>query len=201
MKKIIITFTAACLATLAVLSCTRSDEDSKLDTSVKNVENIMSDSRLVKYINNNDALVNQITNPKRLLELTSKSNLSTLEKVELAKTMGFSSLGNYIDFVEKQNKLLLPIVKEYNLRDEKQLAKFGMIVADNANSILMRANCARTLKNCIGGAAAGALLAHVGCISADITVVAGIVCHAAVAGVQYFAQDECQNSYEGCVGN
>jgi hypothetical protein len=99
MKKIIITFTAVCLATLAVLSCTRSDEDSKLDTSVKNVENIMSDSRLVKYITNNDALVNQITNPKRLLELTSKSNLSTLEKVELAKTMGFSSLGNYIDKV------------------------------------------------------------------------------------------------------
>lgn len=201
MKKIIIKLTTVCVITLAFISCTRADDDTKLEKSVKNVETIMSDSRLVKYINNNDALVNQITNPKRLLELTSKSNLSALEKDELSKIMGFTSLENYVDFVEKQNKLLLPIIREYNLGDEKQLQKVGIIVAENTNSVLMRTNCARTLKNCVGGAAAGALLGHVGCLSADITVVAGIVCHAAVAGIQYFAQDECQNSYEGCIGN
>lgn len=161
----------------------------------------MSDRRLVTYINNNDALVNQITNPKKLLLLTSKANLSPGEKEELAKIMGFDNLESYIEFVEKQNKLLVPIVKEYNLNDKVQLQKFGMILSENANSILMRNNCARTLRNCVGAAASGAVLAHVGCLSADITVVAGIVCHAAVAGVQYFAQDECNNSYESCISN
>lgn len=89
--------------------------------------------------------------------------------------------------IRKWKKLLSPIVKEYDLRNELQLAKLENIVSENAKSVLMKKDCGRTLKNCKGVAAGAALVVHTVCLAADPTIILGAICHAGVIALQYYA--------------
>lgn len=59
--------------------------------------------------------------------------------------------------------------------------------------------CEKQRINCIAAVAAEALVMHVGCAAVDITVLAGIVCHAAAFTYQYTAGKNCNIAYEQCM--
>jgi hypothetical protein len=68
----------------------------------------------------------------------------------------------------------------------------------NENYLFKSNNCERVRHNCIIGAGAGAVIAHVGFAAADVTIVLGIICHAAVITLQAVISDTCNANAEDC---
>ncbi|MFY7665279.1 hypothetical protein [Flavobacterium sp.] len=62
-------------------------------------------------------------------------------------------------------------------------------------------DCEDELRNTLIINFAAAVVGHVGCASADITVVAGILCHAAVASIHAAADSNARIAYRRCIKN
>ena len=61
-------------------------------------------------------------------------------------------------------------------------------------------DCNRERGNCIGSVAAQAAAAHLACAAADLTIIAGIICHGAAIIYQITAGDNCNIAYRRCKG-
>lgn len=53
--------------------------------------------------------------------------------------------------------------------------------------------------NCVTGAAAVAVLEHIACGAADLTIILGIICHSAVVTLHMAANNSCSYGYEDCM--
>lgn len=62
-------------------------------------------------------------------------------------------------------------------------------------------NCWRRYRNEIAINTAAAIAGHIACGTADITVVLGIICHAAVTTLQLAANDNALMDYQDCMNN
>jgi hypothetical protein len=183
------------------LSCS-SDQD-KTQTEENNFEDISKmakDELFINLVDENERMINQITNLDKAKELTSKDyTLSNDELNELSVSLGFTNLNEHIDFYNNQKINLIKLNDKYNVQmyDESTLNEL-VLESYNENYLFKSNNCERVRRNCIVGAAAGAVIAHVGCVAADVTIVLGIVCHAAVVIGQAVISDTCNANAEDC---
>lgn len=202
------------VATFSLLSLFSCNRDSNTDhgiTTSKPIEAIVKDSRFISFETNEANAVLNIKDIKTVKELSGKGYLNSEELLKLSKALGFNNTQDYLNFYQNQQKLIKEINYDYNLNEKSNLDKVQKLIitenvfsnnltASNKNNIayLSPESCKRSYRNCMGAAASGALIAHVGCAAADLTIVAGAICHSAVLAAQYFAQDECGNQYENC---
>jgi len=180
------------------------DEQSNLE--ILSLEDLKNDSRIIIYEERNKEFLQNILNIKKVKELSSKKILNEDELQQLSIAIGFDSFEEYAEYYKMQKKLLNSLENDYNiLAYETEAIEIALSV--NNTDLLHRTSstcedtCNTTAVNCIGAAGAGAVIGHIGCVSADITVIAGVICHAAVAAVQYFVQDECLNQHEACLAD
>jgi len=118
----------------------------------------------MNLIDENERMINQITNLDKAKELTSKDyTLSNDELNELSVSLGFSNLDEHIYFYNSQKINLIELNDKYNVQmyDESTLNEL-VLESFNENYLFKSNNCERIRRNCIIGAAAGATIAHVG---------------------------------------
>ena len=63
---------------------------------------------------------------------------------------------------------------------------------------LVDASCESIRQNCLANVAAQATLMHLGCISADLTLFGGILCHSAAFLYQVTSSSNCNTDYDKC---
>jgi hypothetical protein len=185
----ILTLCTLILTSSIFLSCS-SDQD-KTQTEENNFEDISKmakDELFINLVDENERMINQITNLDKAKELTSKDyTLSNDELNELSVSLGFTNLNEHIDFYNNQKINLIKLNDKYNVQmyDESTLNEL-VLESYNENYLFKSNNCERVRRNCIVGAAA------------DVTIVLGIVCHAAVVIGQAVISDTCNANAEDC---
>jgi hypothetical protein len=188
-----------------LFACQNESVDNEINTELLNLKNLKIDSRFISYSDKNQNLINNIKDINTITSLTEKENLTEQELHQLSLAFGFKSFEKYEEYYESQKAILLELENDYNLSSYNSVDIENVLIMDDVPSAAKSGNChsycSRTHTNCVGAVISAATLSHVGCLSADITVVAGIVCHGAVAALQYFAHDECNNQSEQCHEN
>ena len=197
----ILTLFTLILTNSIFISCS-SEQDVNLteENSFEDISKMAKDKLFMNLIDENERMINQITNLDKAKELTSKDyTLSNDELNELSVSLGFSNLDEHIYFYNSQKINLIELNDKYNVQmyDESTLNEL-VLESFNENYLFKSNNCERIRRNCIIGAAAGATIAHVGWAAADVTIVLGIVCHAAVLVVQAVVSDTCNANAEDC---
>jgi hypothetical protein len=135
-----------------------------------------------------------------VLEFSKKSDLSQDESRLLAEAMGYRSLEDFEAFNLSLKEKLNTLESEFNigalsqedlesLIEEKNQEKFG---GDPCN-------CFGMAQNCLNSVTAAAVIAHLGCTTLDLTIVGGILCHAAVLVVQHSESNNCFNNRNHCL--
>lgn len=174
--------------------------------SVKPIDYLKSDHRSITILENNLNLINNIKDLKRAKDIIDETNPSIVELEELSKLLGFENLLKYKQYINAENKVLNQLKIEYNLSVYKQgdiikslNPKSNLLNASTSETVMLVAdNCERIRRNCLIGVAATATAAHLACTAADLTVIGGIVCHAAAIVYQAVAGDNCNAEAENC---
>ncbi|KAF2520030.1 hypothetical protein E0W68_02040 [Flavobacterium salilacus subsp. salilacus] len=129
------------------------------------------------------------------------STASLSDRNDFALSLGLSDFNDYVEFNDKQQERINSLDRQYGFNNsftegekiELFIIGFDQLLEPTAD------NCRRRLRNCRNTAHAGALVAHLGCGTLDLTVIAGLICHGAVAVGHSAALDDCQLDYEECI--
>lgn len=180
------------------------DQSEQINLEIFNLEKLQSDIRFKSYLEKNQNFIDNIKDANLVKALAEKENLNEQDLKRLSIAIGFKSYEEYLEYYESQKSTLIKLENDYKLSSYQISDIEEAIIITNAPVVSGQPNdcvksCNRTSFNCQGAATAGAAVAHIGCLSADVTVIGGIVCHAAVAAVQYFVLDECINQEEQCL--
>lgn len=171
----------------------------------QNISDLSKDPDFISYIENEYYFVSKAKNNDLLKKI---NNDKTLTKDELS---GFYELfttneKEYNTFVISQNSMLNSLEKKYYLSKYSQ-KELNTILEPFIEQILSTTITITTEKrNCRGVFIAQLALnasvaygAHMGCLGADVTVVAGILCHGAVCVGQAAANYIAGADYQDCL--
>ncbi len=180
-----------------------------VDLRSNDLHQIAEDSVFLRYMINGLNLVYDIdsNNLIRVNELLDKDSLSDSELNELAELMNFANWDEAISFVQSQESKIEILDSLYgflSLTDQEIDSivsySFPYINRDGPD---LRMSCLGVCKNlktdCLAKAAAMYIILNVGCVTADLTVWGGILCHFAVAAYTSASNNECINKYKQCV--
>ncbi len=174
----------------------------------KNIEQLKSDIRFVRLIENNIAFIDNIRDKKKVSYLLEKEITKESQLNELATALGFNDWTEYEGYVFEETNKLNELEIEYNLSSysEDEIIELGIdAIHANDSKVLLKStdpcNCERIRTNCIIEAAAAATLAHLGCLSVDWTGIGAPICHGAVIILQIAASDNCNANAENCIND
>ncbi len=141
---------------------------------------------------------------KKIKEILSDNVVDENETKILYSVIGYENNEEFISNLKYQLELL------NNLNNKYQLSKLtsndlGILYNQGINMLNITSqnrggHCARSYNNCMRIAFGIAVGAHLACTPLDVTVVAGLACHGAVALVHYSMQDDCELGYSDCIG-
>lgn len=185
----------------AIFSCENKEEITKAESSI---ENLKKDTRFINLLNNEIALVENINDITKIELILKKTNHTDKDLDELAITLGFLNVEEYIVYIEGNDRVQIELENEYQLSkiDLFELQEIALETIKASNGVVQKGsdpcNCDRNGRNCIYRAAAVAAAAHFGCLGLDLGVVPGIICHAAATALQVSMTDTCLAEAENC---
>lgn len=155
---------------------------------------------------------------KSQVEFIEKSNSSLVKKLpnQQMKTekdlQAFHKAFNtnekeYKSYLEKQNVRLQYLNEKYNLDSYSKPELTGALepiigsIGGFDDDIYARNNCERRYINDIASITAAAVIGHIACAPSDVTVIVGLICHAAVTVAQIAANDNATLDYQECLRN
>ncbi|GGG37003.1 hypothetical protein GCM10011344_42320 [Dokdonia pacifica] len=165
-----------------------------------NTTNLESDTQFSQLLENSISILQRAKFSEQVKNLVKKDNLSKSELDFLSKSFGFENGNAYLDYIKNYNTQIKSLQKKYDLvnMDKTELKKISEKVINKTSVAQRMSACERIRRNCLAQAAAGAVVAHLGCATLDITVIAGVICHAAVTIGQAAASDNCNAEAETC---
>lgn len=114
---------------------------------------------------------------------------------------------DFLNYLIKQNNLINSIEEKLKLSklSKSELTtifdrEIELIYSQESTNNKTAPDCKRRFLNQIVANSAAAYVGHLTCISLDVTVFAGIACHAAVGIAQYVANDNAHLDYLSCIG-
>jgi hypothetical protein len=149
--------------------------------------------------------------PKDIIKLKSyftDNKISELEYKDLYLALGFKTKSDYETSMNSQSANVKYLDSQYNLSkfQPRQLAvlfdegfSFINIPITSDPTQTTFGDCETKLRNDLLINFGVATAAHVGCLTADVTVVLGILCHAAVATAHALSDDNARIEYRGCI--
>lgn len=177
------------------------NEDDKFENSqMLRVTSLASDQDFILYLNNTNMHLEGIKDIVKAEELLEKGeNISEQEKEELAIAFGYNSYISWATYHVDQSRLLKKLDDKYALT-EMPILDLEDNIADALGYTNQGSFCEDRYSNCLAGAMAQAIIAHVGCGWADLTVAAGILCHGAVYAWHTSMNNDCGYAYHDCLG-
>lgn len=201
MKNIIKITLSTFIASVLLFSCSKDEYAIEEQNTFENIDNLSKDVTFKNSLEESIHVVTQIENLDKVETLLQKGELSEMELEELSRALGFKNLSAYKDFINKQALDLNQLNLKYDLNTLDQNTIQSAAIESFSEELATKNNCERIRRNCIINAAAAATVAHLGCGALDVTVVAGVVCHAAVVIAQAATSDNCNAAAEDCEQN
>lgn len=197
---------------LSMLSFSFTTNNEKEET-YKPIQELSSDARFIGLLEDQIQLINNTKDLKTLASYDSKENLSNADINKISTLLGYKSRAEYERSVKSKVTVIKALEKDYNLSkySKGQLTQIGLTTMNSPSFRIAVpvvidgdvSECERLCENsriaCIAAAAAAATAGHVACLAADVTVVLGIACHAAVAATQAAVSYQCNTTAEQCV--
>ena len=135
--------------------------------------------------------------------------ISNAESENMYKILGYKTNDEYIASLTRQVGRLKTLEGKYRLSTlsvtnmalllDQGFTEIRVPLTPPGENTTSVDNCARRYNNCVVIVTATAILGHVACIPADVTILGGILCHGAVVAAQYAMLDNCQLDYQDCV--
>lgn len=128
--------------------------------------------------------------------------VTEVEYKDVPGALGFKNEEEFKSSLNQKIIYLNNVNKKFNIKDfsNAKLADATVISIDvikgfeNGDDL-----CARERRNCRAIAIATAVGGHLACVGADLTIAGGILCHSAVAMLQYSMNDNCNIEYQRCI--
>ncbi len=189
---------------------------SQIQSLVNGVTPIYQDPLFHAMVRNEAKLINGISLANRkeiaennkldqILSTAINGQLPENSKLELSTTLGFQNVNQYEEFIMQQNNLIAQLNEKYQVASFTEAEKQQVIMlydpyffGDGLEGGRANVDCSGQYNNCIVGVTAEAVLMHIGCGAADLTIVLGIACHAAVTAWQIAQSNSCGYAYDAC---
>lgn len=185
------------------------------EEAYKPIQELSSDARFIGLLQDQLQLVNNAKDLKTLASYDSKESLSNADINKISTLLGYSGRAEYERSVKSKVAVIKALEKDYNLSQysKGQLTQISLTTMNSRSfkaAIVIdgkpggdTSECERLCENsriaCIAAAAAAATAGHVACLAADVTVILGIACHAAVAATQAAVSYQCNTTAAQCV--
>lgn len=198
-------YLASFLAGLVLFVSCNPEQQIDVQNNEKLVERLKDSKTLEEVISMTNESLNRIVDIGIIKELSVKDDLSEVEIEKLSIAMGYESIEHYRDFQNDFKSKLNTLKDEYNIGNltQQEIKKVILNVILEKNLIPSKSNdpcnCYRIARNCIASVTATAVAAHLGCAGLDLTIIAGIICHAAVLVIQGAETDSCVANRDRCL--
>jgi hypothetical protein len=208
MKIIILT---ALISTVTFLSCNKNVEK-PTDKTVFPIENLHKDVTFHEFLLDIRKQVSEIQDIHTLQNYISDGQLSEYEKSNIHKVFGYTDKDLFWKDRTLQNNRLVDLSKNYDLRNITEKQKRNAIekafltlklfsktsTTGQIQQRLIDDPCETIRVNCIASVAAESAIMHLGCAALDLSIIAGIICHAAAFTYQYTAGNNCNLEAAKC---
>ncbi len=187
---------------ISLYSCNNQEESEVTSVKIESIENLINDPSFIAMMGNYSSKNSNILDINLALELTSRDDLSNQEILDLSSALGFSTPEDMLSFFNDQAIFALDIEERYKIStyDIEYLHSI-LLSDDSAKNSGCIDRCSVRSTNCIVAATATAVVAHLGCATLDITIIAGVICHGAVTANQYIENSNCRLDLEDCIDN
>lgn len=168
----------------------------------KDIQEIKNDENFTDFIDNYYIHFSKPKDLEELNRLVVKEDLTAQEQESMAMALGYNSFSDLENYHVTQNDLLKVLSLDYDLANPDINNDLNVIVFDYYESTYnsySSGTCKKRKNNCYASAFAVAVLEHIGCGVADLTIVLGIICHGAVTAIHFSAQNECDYQYIDCL--
>jgi hypothetical protein len=153
---------------------------------------------------------------KDQLEFNKNNNIEQVNELASQKEIGEGQLGliyeafntnekQYNEFVKLQNSRMLILREKYNLASvsiDELSPIVGLVfdqVSPGSGNQTEGEPCRDRYNNTLVNIAASAVIAHAGCVAADVTIVVGIICHGAVTAWWITENNDAEFAYQDCL--
>lgn len=164
-------------------------------------------SKLSQDVNFKLYLKNQFEFTKKATDINKVKELLSDGKIDESEINAFyrafsTNEANFSTYIKVQNNLYTSLNEVYNLDEVNQDVLIPIIedvYITDLIQVLERSTCRQKYVRAITTAAAAAVIGHGGCIALDPTVLGGILCHGAVAVLQWNAGQDALDAYHECI--
>lgn len=171
------------------------------------ISDLNKDPNFISYTKNEYYFVSKAKN-NDLLKKINEDKILTKEELPLFYELFSTNENEYNTFVMSQNSILNSLEKKYNLSKYPQeelntilVPLIEEILSTTITTTAEKRNCKGVYIATLALNASVAYGAHTACLGADVTVVAGILCHGAVfvgqAAANYIAGEDYQDCLAG----
>lgn len=170
---------------------------------------LTKDFRFIEYVHLNKNFIESIDYSNLDIELIedliNRDDLTNEELEILAKAIGYEDIDSFKSFNNYQNKLILELDKEFHILSLSEVELYDSVLLvlndDNNTTYNMGCFCDRKRSNCQMNAVAQLVLANIGCAAADVTIILGLMCHAAATTYGSTMLNNCELEYQICKKN
>lgn len=167
---------------------------------------VLKDNQFIDYIKDCSIEQNRTKDFIKLKQYITDNKIDEKEFEDLYLALGYKTQDEFKENLALQSNRILNLEQSYSLSsfsDEQMVSlldqSYTQLKIPISNlPITSYNNCERSFRNCMLIALSTAVLGHVACGAADVTVILGAICHAAVLTMQYAMQDNCGVEYEEC---
>lgn len=167
---------------------------------------ILKDPQFLQYIKDCSIEQSRPKDFKKLKQYISDNKIDENEFEDLYLVLGYKTQDEFKKNLDLQSNRIKNLEQSYSLSsfsDEQIISLldqgYTQLEIPVSNPVITSyKNCNRPFRNCMLIALSTAVLGHVACGTADVTIVLGALCHAAVLTMQYAMQDNCGAEYEDC---
>jgi hypothetical protein len=194
---------------MVFLSCNKTLEN-PIEPESSSIEKIHEDVIFQEFVLDIQRQAGYMQNINTLQQYLKDGELSDYEKETIHGFFGYNDKKLFWSDQTRRHDRLVSLTKKYNLSNatnrqkelaiEKTFIKLGLFSEISLTNRALRAvdPCETIRRNCIGSVAAQAAVMHIGCAALDISVIGGIICHAAAFTYQYTAGNNCNAEAEKC---
>lgn len=168
--------------------------------NAQDLSKLSQDVNFKLYLKNQFEFTKKATDINKLKELLSDSKIDKSEINAFYKAFSTNE-ENFSTYIKVQNNLYTSLNDEYNLDEVSQEVLIPIIEEVYIKDLLpvLESTCRERYIRAITTAAAFAVIEHAGCIALDPTVLGGILCHGAVALIQWNAGQDALDAYHACI--
>lgn len=208
-KKFTLGILGATILSLGLYACSNDDattvntteQTTMVARGFDDITELALDEDFIEFVNLNLIDSETLHYNINLVNTILEDNVVTEDEIELVPiALGYSGMTSYKAGLGSKLNLLKKVDQKFELVrfTQGELIQAIDISIGHIDSTTLN-DCKREKRNCYNIALATATLGHFACGGLDLTIVAGLACHGAVALAHVAMNDNCEIAYNRCI--